>query len=101
MDVKHQGTHLINDEQDAVLIADLAQRRQETGRRDKDTALAHDGLDDDGGRVGGRALLLQDPLQRVDGRIAAAARLVRIAIRWHLRTRNVQCDMHMHTFVFG
>ena len=67
-----------------MLVADLAQRGEETGRRHKHTTLAHDGLNDDCGCVGRRALLLQDPLERVDGRVAAAARLVWIAIRLHL-----------------
>ena len=78
-----QPAHLINDEQDAMLVADFAQRGDEAGRRREEAALAHDGLDDDGGCVGRRALLLQNPLERVDGRVAAAARLVRV-VRLHI-----------------
>ena len=77
-------THLVNDEQDAVLVADLAQSRDEAGRRCEEATLAHNGLDDNGGCVGRRALLLQDPLERIDGRVATAARLVRI-VRLHIR----------------
>lgn len=64
-----------------MLVADLAQGRDEAGGRSEEAALAHDRLDDDGGRVGRRALLLEDPLERVNRGIAAAARLVRIVGR--------------------
>ena len=67
-----------------MLVADLAQGRNEAGGRCEEAALAHDGLDDDRGRVGRRALLLQNPLERVYGGVAAAPRLVRV-IRLHVR----------------
>lgn len=67
-----------------MLVADLAQGRDEAGGRCEETALAHDGLDDDRGRVGRRALLLQNPLERVYRGVAAAPRLVRV-VRLNIR----------------
>ena len=47
------GLHLVDDEQDAVPVGDLAQRRQEAVRRDDVAALAEDRLDQERGHVVG------------------------------------------------
>ena len=41
------GLHLVEDQQQAVLVAELAQRAQELGRHDAHAAFAHDRLDQD------------------------------------------------------
>ncbi len=43
--------HLIEDEEDAVLVADLAQRRQEARGWREEAALSHDRFHNDGSRV--------------------------------------------------
>ena len=48
------GLHLVDDEEDAVAVADLAQALQELGRRRDEAAFALDGLDDDRRDVLGR-----------------------------------------------
>ena len=51
------GLHLIEDEEQSVIVAELAQRAQELGRHHAHPALAHDRLDQDrGGRRTDRAL---------------------------------------------
>ena len=56
------GQDLVEDEQDAVAIADLADRREVAGRRHEDAVGAGHGLEDHGGdRL--RPLVLQDLLQ--------------------------------------
>jgi len=47
----HAGLHLIDDQQAAHLIGQLADGRQVTGRRDVDAPLALDGLHENGGRL--------------------------------------------------
>ena len=48
----HAGLHLVEDEQQAVLVAQLAQRPQERRLDDAHAALAHDRLDQDRGGLG-------------------------------------------------
>jgi hypothetical protein len=52
----HARLDLVGDEEDAVLVADLAQSLHEGLRRGEVAALSLDRLDDDGGHVGGRDL---------------------------------------------
>lgn len=78
---KRKGTNLIQDEQQAVLVAELAQARQERGWWRQEAALAQDGLHDDRGRLAGRRLLLEQPLHGLQRAVAAAARAVRVVWR--------------------
>ena len=51
------GLHFVEDQQQAALVAELAQRSQKFRRHHAHAALAHHRLDDDaGGRIGDRAL---------------------------------------------
>ena len=56
------GEDLVEDEQDAVAVADLADRREIAGRRHEDAVGAGHGLEDDGGdRL--RPFVLQELLE--------------------------------------
>ena len=49
------GLDLVEDEEDAVLVAELAEAGEEAGRGDDVAAFALDGLDEDGGEfIGGQ-----------------------------------------------
>src|SRR5262249_5590194 len=61
----HPGLHFVEDEQDAVLVADAAQPQEELWPGDDVAALALDGLDEDRGDLLGRDAVLE---QRLDGR---------------------------------
>ena len=65
------GLDLVDDEHDAVLVAELAQRLQKLRRRDVEAALAHHRLDDDRGDARRLDVVLEDVLERVE---AVAAR---------------------------
>src|SRR5690348_7176349 len=47
------GLHLVEDEQRAILAADVAQALEETRLRDAETDVHHDGLENDGGDLAG------------------------------------------------
>lgn len=65
------GLHLVRDEQDVVVVADLAHPLEIPLRRGHVAALAQHGLDEDGRRVAGRGLALQQQLQLRHGVHAA------------------------------
>lgn len=65
------GLHLVGDEQDVVLVADLAHALQVRRHHGDVAALAEDGLDEDGGRVGRRRLAQQQQFELLDGVHAA------------------------------
>lgn len=58
----HAGLYFVGDEEDVVLIADFAQTVEEGRGSRHVSAFTEDGLQDDGGGVGGRGLLLQGEL---------------------------------------
>ena len=63
----HPALDLVEDEESAVLVADLARRREVARRRDVDAALALDRLDDDRGHAISREIARgHDHAQRVD-----------------------------------
>lgn len=57
------GLDLVNDEQDAVVVANLPQALEVTLGRGDVTSLAENGLDDEGGGVAGSGLLLEEELE--------------------------------------
>jgi hypothetical protein len=59
------GLHLVDDEDDPVLVADRAHAADELRRRDDETALALNRLEHDRGDVLGRDLRHERPLQRL------------------------------------
>ena len=61
----HARLHLVHNQQDVVLIAHLAQTREETGRRHHVTALALDRLHQDAGHILGRHQALEHHLLQV------------------------------------
>ena len=81
------GLDLVGDEQDPVLAGDLAQARQEPGRRDDVATLAEDGLDDDRGHALGvdelveRQVELRLPVARAGvGRMGAAGGSIAVRV---------------------
>ncbi len=96
------GLHLVDDEDDAVLVADPPDPREELPRRDDEAALPLHGLDHDGGDALGGDLCHEGPLERGEGlggrgpavvvgegdavhlgRERAEPRLVRVRLRRH------------------
>ena len=66
----HAGLDFVDDQQDAVLVADAAEFLEESGGRGKVSAFALDGFDDDGGALFGRKLGAEDPVFDVAGGVA-------------------------------
>ena len=58
----HAGLDFVDDQQDAVLVADAAQFLEESRGRGKVSAFALDGFDDDGGALLGRNFGAEDPV---------------------------------------
>ena len=61
---REAGLHLVGDQQDAMLVADLAQRRHEVARRLVEAAFALHRLDDDGGHARRVDVGLEQPVER-------------------------------------
>ena len=73
--------NLVGDQQDPVLTRDLAQPRQEVGRRDEVAALAEDRLDDDGRDPVGVDELVEGQVELLLPVARAGRRVVRTARR--------------------